>query len=276
MKRVSLIVLVFSLVVMGGTMVAAQEQAEMQSGPPPVMFITREHVKLGHGAAHNKTEGAISRAMQRANYPGRSIALQAISGSPRVLYIHPFGSFADAQKLHDTVSKDAALMEEFQSLNAADDAQLESADIGIFSLNKELSYGSPSSLAHQRFMEIASFEVRPGHYAEFVEVTKMYIDAVKKAGIAADWAMYHLEYGGDSGIYLLFSPDKSLADIDQSSADGKKFRDAMGEDGMKKLEALIASAIASEHSNLYVINPNQSYVPESWEKEDPGFWNPKK
>ncbi len=43
---------------------------------------------------------------------------------------------------------------------------------------------------------------------------------------------------------------------------------------MKKLEELSAASIESSETNLFVLNPNMSYVPAEWIKADE-FWKPK-
>jgi hypothetical protein len=48
----------------------------------------------------------------------------------------------------------------------------------------------------------------------------------------------------------------------------------MGDEGMKKLDALTAVAMESWHNELFSINPKQSYVNPDWIKAD-SFWNPK-
>jgi hypothetical protein len=50
---------------------------------------------------------------------------------------------------------------------------------------------------------------------------------------------------------------------------------AMGADGMKKLSELSAAAIASSETNIFVINPRQSYMMEDLIKADSDFWRPK-
>jgi hypothetical protein len=49
----------------------------------------------------------------------------------------------------------------------------------------------------------------------------------------------------------------------------------MGEDGMKKLDELVAVAIESSTHNLFAFNPSMSYVADEWIKNYPDFWKPK-
>ncbi|MGH9590642.1 MAG: hypothetical protein ACRD25_09610 [Terracidiphilus sp.] len=103
----------------------------------------------------------------------------------------------------------------------------------------------------------------------------MYIDAIQKAGIEdANWATFDIAYGGGDE-YVLISTDKSMADIDNGNADSKKMMAALGEEGMKKFSDLEASTIVSVDSELFAINPRQSYPPAEWVAQDPSFWSPK-
>lgn len=84
-----------------------------------------------------------------------------------------------------------------------------------------------------------------------------------------------MEYGGEDGTYIIFNPMKSATEIDAEDGDWKKFGDALGEDGMKKLSELTAAAVDSSETNLFMFNPRMSYVREDWIKADPDFWKPK-
>ena len=68
----------------------------------------------------------------------------------------------------------------------------------------------------------------------------------------------------------------SLSEIDKDFADGKKFAEAIGgEEGMQKLDEVCGQGVDSSRTELYSINPKQSYAEESWIKADPDFWKPK-
>jgi hypothetical protein len=44
---------------------------------------------------------------------------------------------------------------------------------------------------------------------------------------------------------------------------------------MRKLRELEADCIDSSDSELFAFNPTQSYPPDEWVNEDPGFWKTK-
>ena len=127
-----------------------------------------------------------------------------------------------------------------------------------------------------RYFQILLFQVRPGHEKEWGDLAKMYKEGYEKAVPDAKWAVFESAFGANNGgMVAIFMPMKTLAEIDQSFADDKKFSDAMGEDGMKKLAELSASSIEAEQVNLFQFNPKMSYPQEEWIKADPEFWKPK-
>lgn len=255
----------------GGLM--AQDAA--MSSPPKVLTIQREFLKPGRaGMIHDRSESGFVQAMSRAKWPTHYFALNSLSGKSRALYISGYDSFDAWQKDSDAMEKNSVLSSELDKLDMSDgDLQTEYGQY-VFYYQPDMSLRVTGSLAHVKYMEITSFHLRPGHHKEWSDAVKMVIDAHQKAGTSANWAMYELEYGGGDE-YVLISVDKGLGDIDTGFAEDKKFRDAMGEEGMAKLESLAAACIESSDSELFAINPRQSYPPEEWVKENPEFWKPK-
>lgn len=105
---------------------------------------------------------------------------------------------------------------------------------------------------------------------------KMYVDGYGKATQNVRWATYSSMYGQDNGgVYLVFTPLKSLAEVDAEIADGKKFEAQLGEDGIKKLAELTAACVESSATNLFSFNPKLSYPADEWVKAAPDFWKAK-
>jgi len=272
MKMISPVVFGLSLAVAGSTLAAAQE---MMSGPPKVLQIDREFIKPGKaGVMHDKSESHFVQAMERAKWPTHYIALNSLSGKSRALYLVGYPSFDAWDKDMKAMDKNTALSAEIDQDEVNDGALLDGFDQGVLYYDPDMSYRPDADLAHDRYVEISGYHLKPGHQKDWAEAAKMVIEATKKAGTSAHWAMYEIAYGG-SDEYLIFSGDKSMAEIDTGYAEGKKFEEAMGEEGMRKLDELVRNSVDSADSELFEINPRQSYPPEDWVKADPGFWNPK-
>ncbi|MDE3186883.1 MAG: hypothetical protein KGM96_05075 [Acidobacteriota bacterium] len=272
MKKISPVLLGLSLAVAGSSMSAAQQAS---TSVPKVIQLTREFVKPGKaGMTHDKSESAFVNAMAEAKSPTHYTAMCSLSGKSRCLYFTPYSSFDAWQKDTEAVAKNKDLSAKLDQAMAADGDLLDSVDQAVLVYDEDMSYHAPGPRPQARFMEITEFHVRAGHTKDFADLAKMYIAACEKAGTSAHWAMFHLEYGGSGGTYLLLSSDKSMAEIDSGFAEGKKIRAAMGEEGMKKFEELDAATVESANSQLFAINPRQSYVSDDWIKTDPDFWKP--
>lgn len=271
MKIMNPVLLGLSLAVAGSTFAAAQEM----SGPPQVLQITREFLKPGKaGEIHDKSEGRFVAAMANAKWPTHYFALNSLSGKSRALYIAGYPSFKAWEDDYKATMKDKALAAELEKDSQADGELLDSLDQFVLTYDSDLSYRPSATLADARIMEISSFKIKPGHRKELVELVKLVIDTHKKAGTSAHWATFEVAYGGDN-TFIVFSDDKSMADIDTGFAEDKQFHDALGEEGLNKLRELEADCMQESDSELFAINPAQSYPPDAWVKAAPDFWKPK-
>ncbi|MGO8758464.1 MAG: hypothetical protein ACLQG3_10105 [Terracidiphilus sp.] len=271
MKNVSRLMLGLSLAVVGSSLAAAQEM----QGPPKVLYLTREFVKPGKsGALHDKSESKFVAAMAAAKWPTHYFALNSISGKSRALYLVGYPSFKAWEDDYLATMKNTTLSAELEKDSQADGELLDGIDQFVFTYDDDLSYRPSATLARARLMEVWSVHIKPGHGKQWHEMVNLLIETHKKAGTSAHWVTYELAYGGDNG-YVVFSDDKSMADIDTGYAEDKQFHDALGEDGLKRLRELEADCIQDSDSELFSINPKQSYPPEEWVKADPDFWKPK-
>jgi len=271
MKIISPVLLGLSLAAAGSVFTAAQEI----QGPPQVLEVQREFIKPGKaGAIHDKSESNFVQAFARAKWPTHYFAVNSLSGKSRALYFVGYPSFDAWEKDYAAVAKDKALSAVLDKDSVSDGDLLDATDQVVLYYDPDTSYRPPDSLAHVRFLEISVYKIKPGHGHEWSELAKMAIDANKKGGTSAHWATYEVAYGGGDE-YVIISPDKSMAEIDTGYTENKQFEDALGEDGMKTFRDLIKDCIDSSDSELFQMNPAQSYPPENWVKEDPGFWQPK-
>ena len=136
------------------------------------------------------------------------------------------------------------------------DGDLQSdADASVFTYREDLSLRPVVDLPQMRYFEISLFVVKPGHDKDFENLAKMYLSAYEKIP-DVHWATFQLMYGQQSGpAYAVFSPLKSVSEVDQEIAMGKQFEQSMDEDGMKKLSDLSAASIESAQTNLFIFNP---------------------
>jgi hypothetical protein len=265
--------LIVTGLVTGLGVAAAQEMP----GSPKVLVIQREVLKPGKaGATHLKTESAFVQAMTAAKWPTHYFAAESLSGLSRALFFIGYPSFAAWEKDNQDTAKNATLSAAFDHAALVDGELLTEFSSGAFLFNEEGSLGANVDIAHMRYFEISQFRVRAGHEKDWDDLVKLYKSTYAKAVPGAKWAVFDSMYGVDNGgLHLVFIPMRSLAEVDQSVLDAKKFEAALGESGLKKLGELSAACIESSQSNLFQFNPKMSYPAEEWIKADPEFWKPK-
>jgi hypothetical protein len=256
--------------------VAPAQQQTGKTAPPKVLTITREFVKPGrNGSLHEKTESAFVQAMARANWPTHYLAVDSVSGKSRSLFFTGYDSFSAWEKDAAAQVKNSALAASLDSAAIADGDLLDAIDLSTWTFNEEMSLNPGADIGRTRYFEIEVFHIKPGHNKDWSDAVKLVKDAYAKANPDIHWDTFEGAYGQPHGTYLIITPMKSASEIDDGYAKDAKFRAAMGEDGMKKLGELSAAAIESSESNLFIVNPRMSYVPDDWKKEDPDFWNAK-
>jgi len=253
--------------------IKAQDAASIP--PPKVLVITREFLKPGRGGEmHKKAEAAFVQAMSSAKFPSHYLAVNSLSGRPRALFLTGYDSVADWEKDAKAIDNNKALGTSLDRAAVADGDLLSDADGAVFLYREDYSLNAPVDIAHMRYFEIGHFQVKQGHDKDWDEAVKMVLKAYQKVP-DMHFACYQVLYGAHDGTYLFFTPLKSASQIDAEVAHNKDFEAAMGEDGMKRLAELSASAVDWSENNLFAFDPAMSYISPEWIKADPEFWTPK-
>jgi hypothetical protein len=253
---------------------AAQEHSEAMKTPPKVLTVTREFLKPGkNGTPHDKTESAFVTAMRDAKWPSYYFGLDSLSGKLRSVFLTGYDSFDAWEKDVHAQQKNGKLAAALDRAYAEDAPLLDSVDQSVWFFREDQSHHPTTDIGTARMMELSVYRVKPGHEAEWDAIVKLVKDAYAK-GVEGHWDMFQMVYGGGPA-YVVITPLKDGAEIDRNWAAGKKFEEAMGAEGMRKLGELSASSIESSETNLFAINPKISYVPDDVAKSAPEFWRPK-
>jgi hypothetical protein len=275
MHKLSRFLFALSLMLACSFITAAQEKSQANS-IPKVLQITREYTKpYRAGMVHNASESAFVRAMANAKWPTHYLGMTSLSGKQRALFLTSYASLEAWEKDGAAVEKNPTLSAAVEAAGVADGAELESVDQGVFVFNEEMSLRSMADLSQMRFMEVSIYHVRPGHEREWSEAVKMVKAAYEKGVPGSHWGVFNQVYGGEGGSYLVLTARKTLAEVDRGfQVENKQFEAAIGADGMKKLDELIAASVESSLHQLFAFNPHMSYAADEWIKADPDFWKP--
>ena len=276
MNKLSRFLLGLSLVLTCSCITAAQEKSQANPSIPRVLQITREFTKPGKaGFVHDASESAFVQAMARAKWPTHYLGMTSLSGKQRALFLTSYPSFEAWEKDNAAVQKNPTLAPAIEAASVADSAQLDSIDQAVFVFNDEMSLRPLADVSQMRYMEVSLYHVRPGHGREWNELVKLVKAAYEKGVPGSHWGVFEEVFGGDGGSYLVLTARKTLAEVDHGfQVENKQFEAAMGAEGMKKLEELVAASIESEQHQLFAFNPHMSYVADEWIKADPDFWKP--
>jgi hypothetical protein len=192
----------------------------------------------------------------------------SLSGPPRVLFFHSYDSYAEWADQRQAT--DPALASTLAHTNAADGDLLSSKDYSVWAKRDDLSL-NPGFRVGARVEVIIQYRVRPGHAEEFEDLVKLYTQGYQ--GVSGmHWGTYEEIYGSPGNTFLVIITHKAAAELDAEDENDKKFADALGADGLKKLAALEASCLESKQADLFFIDPKMSYPNEKMLKADPEFW----
>ena len=254
----------------------AQQNTAGTQGPPRYLFLNTVQLKPQQGSAYAKIEKDEVQALSAANAPMRYFGMSAITGSPNILYIHGFSSFAELQKDHEATMAMASLRDKLSADDASEAPLIAAKHSSIYRFDKDLSLRPDADIAKMRFMRIVLFRVRRGHDQDFEHTVKLFAKAYETAIPEANWAMFEKIFGeGSDNIYILVTPMESLANVDDMHAGGKKFEASIGPDQLQMLREQISKDVKSSQTDLFALDPGISYPPAAWVKASPDFWGKK-
>jgi len=250
----------------------AQDQSTHVTQPPKYLFLTNEAEKPGVSQAHTRNEAEMAQALRNANSTFHALALEAITGSPRVLFIHGFDSFADLQKEHKAMISNTSLMTTMDSDGATDGTFLADTSNSIYKYREDLSLRAPVDLPQMRVFELTLYHVRAGHVHDFETLAKEYAKAFDSMP-SVHWAVFEKLYGKSSGaVFLVATPMKAMGDVDQEMMDDSKLPSAVSAEQLQSMRELDARTVESSESDLFGISRKMSYEPAAWATASPDFW----
>jgi hypothetical protein len=256
------------------TVLLAGSLAAQDQGPPPYLQIFREQVKFGRAGSHLQTESAWPRAFGKAKIKNNYIALVSTYGPSEVWFVEGHGSVAEIEAASKSIAATPGLAAELDRLVQADAANVSGGDALLARFVPEASNPGEVNLAQMRVWEVTIFRVRPGKEGSFFEGAKLFQGVVQQAKANAPWASYQVQAGMPGPTYLVLSPHKSLAELDQNSGTGAAIEKAMTPDLMKQF-GTVSEGFVSVQSIVFTVSPEMSYPMAEWVSQDPAFWNRK-
>ncbi len=242
--------------------------------PPNILNIETINIKPYQDEPYDKVASEYPGLSEKVKDPTHVLAMEALTGAPRAIYLSGFDSFEALQKNEEWLLGDAATDAKFDALDARAAPYISEVHHTIWHYRPDLSNNvAGADLPHSHYWEVIIFHMRAGHDEQFGELTKLYRDANLKSRQNTPWAAYE-GLMGVSNSYLVLLPMKSLKDQDASLAHRKDFAAALGDGGRARMNKLSEENVASVEDNLWMVNPEWSYVEKSWIEADPQYWAP--
>jgi hypothetical protein len=244
--------------------------------PPNLLVLVRQEIQYGKASARQKLEVAVTRLCNRLDVPNSWIDLQSVSGSRDVLFFDPFDSFEQLEQAGATWSQIYAAHPDLARMQEEIDALLKSEETTIAVRRDDLGYRADHiDLSEARYMRVVEVHLLPGHSGDFVEASRILVDAFDKIGADTPWVVYQVKFGMESPIFLVFMPMPALKQNDDLLAWGEDLLKAEGEHGARRLEQMAREGYVSTKNKLYAVNSEMSHVFKEAAARNPGFWTPK-
>ncbi len=240
--------------------------------PPNILNIETINIKPYMDGSYDQVASEYPGLSQELKDPMHVLAMEALTGPPRAIYLSGFDSFEALQKNEEWLSGDAATDAKSDALDARTAPYISEEHNTIWHYRPDLSNNvAGADIPHSHYWEMIVFHMRPGHAEHFDELTKLYRDACLKSGQNIPWSAYE-GMMGVTDSYLILVPMASLKDEDAGLAHRKDFGDALGDEGRNRFDKLTEENVASVEDNLWMVNPEWSHVENSWIEADPHYW----
>jgi hypothetical protein len=240
--------------------------------PPNILNIETVNIKPDMDGPYDKIASEYPELSEQLKDPTPVLGMEALTGSPRAIYLSGFDSFEAFQKSEEWLSGDAATDAKFDAMDAREAPYISEEHHTLWHYRPDLSNNvAGADIPHSHYWEVIIFHMKPGHSESFEALTKLYRDAYVKSGQNIPWSTYE-GMMGVTDSYLILVPMKSLKDEDNGLAHEKEFAAALGDEGKSRMNKLTEENVASVEDNLFMVDPDWSYVEKSWIDADPRYW----
>ena len=243
---------------------------------PNILNIETVNIKPYADGPYDKVASEYPDASEHLKVPTHVLAMEALTGPPRSIYLTGYDSYEALQKNEEWLLGDAAADARFDALDARVAPYISEVHYTIWHYRPDLSNNvAGADIPHSHYWEVIVFHMRSGHNEHFEELMKLYRDASLKSGQNVPWATYQ-GLMGVTDSYLVLVPMTSLKDVDTGLAHKKDFGAALGDEGRRRMNKLSEESVASVEDNIWMVNPEWSYVERSWIDADPQYWAPER
>lgn len=184
---------------------------------PSTLLLYRADLISGKETAYEQTESQIVRAYADAKIPIYWSALQAVTGSPHMLYFNGFDNFADIEKSGTDLAQGLDAHQEIGGLQQQLADLVASSRTVLAFRRDDLGYRlNKIDLAKANYVRVSIFQFRAGYEEEFAEAVRTRARMYETNDIDTPWMIYQVHSGYSLPTYIEFQPMNSLSEIDDA------------------------------------------------------------
>lgn len=244
----------------------------MAQPAPRILQINWETVKAGRDGSHEQNEKGWPVALAAAGSRNHYTALAATTGTPEMLYISAFDSYAQIDERRKAEAAIPMLSAQLAKLWERDAEYLSNARTLIAEQIDSLAVGSVPDWPSVRGYRISMVRVRIGHAPDFERLRRIQRATAERAGVDMHVGVYRVTNGVNVPTFMVFRPFTSLSELDSWPAMGNKVGAATTAEERAEMTKLSEAAITSNEQNIFTISPMQSYPSAEMAKASPEFW----
>ena len=184
---------------------------------PSTLLLYRADLISGKETAYEQTESQIVRAYADAKIPIYWTALEAVTGSPHVLYFNGFDNFADIEKSGTDLAQGLDAHPEIGGLQQQLADLVGQTRTALAFRRDDLGYRlNKIDLAKANYVRVSIFQFRAGYEEEFAEAVRARARMYETNDIDTPWMIYQVHSGYSQPTYIEFQPMNSLSEIDDA------------------------------------------------------------
>jgi len=144
-------------------------QAQTPAVPPPnILNIQTDNIKPYEDGPYDKFASESAALAQQLKDPTHLLAMEALTGSPRAIYLSGHDSFEALQKNEEWLLGDAATDAKFDALDAHWASYVSEVHYTVWHYRPDLSNNvAAADIPHSHYWEVIIFHMRPGHDKQF-------------------------------------------------------------------------------------------------------------
>jgi len=227
---------------------------------PSTLLLYRADLISGKETAYEQTESQIVRAYADAKIPIYWSTLEAVTGSPHVLYFDGFDNFADIEKSGADLAQGLDAHPEIGGLQQQL-AVLVGATRTVLAFRRDdLGYRlNKIDLAKANYVRVSIFQFRAGYEEEFAEAVRSRARMYETNDIDTPWMIYQVHSGYSLPTYVEFQPMSSLSEIDDALERNAKARRPGGASSLPT-QKWIRDADLSIDIQIYRVSQSMSHL----------------